>query len=110
MEDHRFWHLQLLERVGRRMEVPSREMEIDRRVRQIGVAQQELNGAQVSARFQEMRRVRVPQRVRCHAFVDARLPRREAHRLPDPLRGDRSIGTPAVVRPRKEKVFGRIHR
>ena len=36
-------------------------------------AQQELNGAQVSARFQEMRRVHVPQRVRCHAFVDARL-------------------------------------
>jgi len=103
MEGHRVWHLQLLEWVGRCMEVPSREMEIHRRVRQIGVTQQELNRAQVSARFQEMRRVRVPQRVRRHAFVDARLPRRESHRLPDHLRRDWGIGTPAVVRPRKEK-------
>ena len=108
MEDHRFWHLQLLERVGRRMEMPSREMEIHRRVRQIGVTQQELNRAQVSARFQEMRRVRVPQRVRRHAFVDARLPRGEAHRLPDHLRGDGGIGPPAVVRPRKEMGL-RLH-
>ena len=102
MEDHRFWHLALLERVGRRMEVPSREMEIHRRVRQIGVTQQELNRAQVSAGFQEMRRVGVPQRVRCHAFVDARLPRGDAHRLPDDLRGDGGICPPALVRPRKE--------
>jgi hypothetical protein len=42
------------------MEVSSREMEIHRGVRQIGVAQQELNGAQVRARFQEVRRVGVP--------------------------------------------------
>jgi hypothetical protein len=38
-------------------------MEIHRRVRQIGVAEQELNGAQVSARFQEMRGVGVPERI-----------------------------------------------
>lgn len=103
MEDRRFGHLQLLERVGRRMEVPSREMEIHRRVRQIGVTQQELNSAQVSARFQEMRGVRVSQRMRRDALVDPRLPRGQAHRFPDHLRGDGGIGTPAVVRPRKEK-------
>ena len=55
--------MQLLERIRRRVEVSSREMEIDRRVRQIGVAQQELDRPQVGARFQQMGRVRVPQRI-----------------------------------------------
>ena len=52
-------HVRLLEGIGRRVEVPSRQMEINRRVRQIGVAQQELNRAQVSARFEQMCGVRV---------------------------------------------------
>ena len=52
--------MQLLERIRRRLEVPSREVEIDGRVRQIGVAQQELDRPQVGAGFQEMCRVRVP--------------------------------------------------
>ena len=95
-------HVQLLKGIRRRVEVPSREVEIHRRVRQIGVAQQELNRAQVGARFQQMRRVRVPQRVRRDAFVDPGLPRGQAHGLPDHLRGDRAIGPPAVVRPREE--------
>ena len=75
--------MQLLERIRRRVEVASREMERHRRVRQIGVAQQDLNRAQVSARFQEMRGVRVPQRVRRHAFVDAafRAARRTASQI-----------------------------
>ena len=46
--------MQLLERIRRRVEVSSREMEIHRRVRQIGVAQQELDRPQVGARFQQM--------------------------------------------------------
>ena len=83
-------HVQLLERIGRRVEVASREVEIHRRVRQVGVTEQELNRAQVGARFQQMRRVGVPQRVRRDAFVDAGLPRGEAHGLPDHLRGDRA--------------------
>jgi len=102
MKDHRFGHLQLLEWVGRRMEVPSREMEIHRCVRQVCMTQQELNGAQVRARFQEVCRVRVPECVRRDPFVDAGLSSGEAHRLPDHLRRDRRIGTPAVTRPRKE--------
>jgi hypothetical protein len=94
--------MQLRKWIGRRVEVPSREVEIHRRVRQVSVAQQELNRPQVGARFQEMRRVGVSQRVRRHAFVDPRLARGPVHRLPDHLRRDRGIGTPAVVRPRKE--------
>ena len=46
--------------IRRCVEVSSREMEIDGRVRQIGVAQQELDRPQVGARFQQMGRVRVP--------------------------------------------------
>ena len=57
-------HVQLLQRNRRRVEVPPRQVEIHRRVRQVGVAQQELNRPQVGARFQQMGRVRVPQRVR----------------------------------------------
>ena len=111
MEDHRSRrHLQLLERIRRRLEVPAREMQIDGRVRQFGVTQQELNRAQIRAGFQQMCRLRVAQRVRCHAFVDAGLPRGEAHRLPDHLGRDRCIGTPAVVLPGKKYVFGRIQR
>ena len=95
-------HVQLVKRNRRGVEVPSREVEIHRRVRQVGVAQQQLNRAHVGPRFQQMRRVRVPQRVRGDALVDPGLPCRQAHGLPDHLRGDRRIGTPAVARPGKE--------
>ena len=47
MQHHRRWHLQLLERVRRRLEMPSREVQIHRRVREIGMAEQQLNRPQV---------------------------------------------------------------
>ena len=100
--------MQLLKGIGRRVEVPSREVEIDGRVRQVGVTQQELNRPQVGARFEQMRRVRVPQRMWRDALVDPRLPRGQAHGFPDHLRRDRGIGTPAVVRP-GEEVSPRSH-
>ena len=104
----RRYHVQLLKGIGGRVEVPSREVEIDGRVRQVGVTQQELNRPQVGARFEQMRRVRVPQRMRRDALVDPRLPRGQAHGFPDHLRRDRGIGTPAVVRP-GEEVRPRSH-
>ena len=72
--------MQLLKWIGRRLEVPSREVEVHRRVRQVGVTEQELNRAQVGARFQEMGRVRVSQRVRRDPFVDACLACGQVHR------------------------------
>jgi hypothetical protein len=71
-------------------------------LRHVGVTEQELNRAPVGARFQQMRGVGVPERVRRDTFVDAGLSRGEAHGLPDHLRGDRGIGTPTVARSRKE--------
>ena len=50
--DHRPRHLQVLEWIGRGLEVVSREVEVHGRVRQVGLAQQKLNRPQVSARFQ----------------------------------------------------------
>ena len=55
--------MQLLERIRRRLEMSPREVEIHRRVREIRVAQQELNRPQVGASFQEMRREGMPQRI-----------------------------------------------
>ena len=67
---------------GRRLQVAPREVEIHRRVREVGVAEQELDRAQVGARFQQMGRVRVPQRVRRDALVDAGLRARRGARPP----------------------------
>ena len=90
--------LQLLERIRCRLEMPSREVQIHRRVREIGMAEQQLNRSQVGTCFEQMRGVGMPQRVRCDALVDAALARGEAHGVPDHLRGDRRIGSPAVMR------------
>ena len=68
---------------GRGLEMPLREVQIHRRVREVGVAQEQLDRAQVGARFEQVRRVRVPQRVRADAPVDAGPSRGEAHRVPD---------------------------
>ena len=65
--------MQLLEWIRRRVKVAAREVEIHGRVRQVGVTEQELNRAQVCTRFEQMRGVGVPQRVRRDAFVDPGL-------------------------------------
>ena len=44
-------HVQLLQRIRRGMEVSLREVEIDGRVGQIGMAQQQLDRPQIGARF-----------------------------------------------------------
>ena len=81
-EDHGRRHLQLLQRIGRGLQVTPRQMEIDGRVREVGVAEQHLDRAQVGARFQQMRRVRVSQRVRADVLVDAGRPGRRIGRRP----------------------------
>jgi hypothetical protein len=57
VEDHGRWHLQLLQRIRGRLQVAPRQVEVHRRVRQVGVAEQELNRAQVAAALQEVRGV-----------------------------------------------------
>ena len=63
MQHHRRRHPQLLERVRRRLEMPSREVQVHRRVREIGMTEQQLNRPQVGTRFEQVRRIGVPQGV-----------------------------------------------
>ena len=81
---------------GAACKMPLREVQIHRRVRQIGVAEQELNRPQVRAGFEQMRRIAVAQRVRRHVFVEARIPRGDLDGFPDHLRGDGLVGAPPV--------------
>jgi hypothetical protein len=75
---------------------------------QVGVAQQHLDRAQVGTGLEQMRRIRMSQRVRRHVLVDAGLARREAHSLPNHLGSDGRIRPPPVPRAR-EKVGLRSH-
>jgi hypothetical protein len=102
VEDHGRWHLQWLERIGGRLQVTSREVEIHRRVREVGVAEQDLDRAKVGPRFKEVRRVRVTQGVRRDLRVDASLLGGGPDSLPDHLPGERFVGTPAILRAREE--------
>ncbi len=71
-------------------------MEINGGVRQIRVAQQHLDRAQVGAGLQQVRRVRMAQRVRTDAPIDAGGLRGTAHRVPNTFGRERLVGTPAV--------------
>jgi hypothetical protein len=109
-EDHGRRHLQLLQRIRGRVEVPSREVEIDRRVWDIDVAEQQLDGAQIGTRFQWMGRVRVRNvcgvtRLSIPAF---RAARRTASQITFVVIGA-SARQPWWV-PGKRKVCGRIQR
>ena len=60
-----------LERVGNRLQMPSRQMQVDGRVIELSMAEQHLNGPQVGAGFQQVGGEAVPQRVRRDALLDA---------------------------------------
>ena len=61
-----------IERIGDRLQMPLREVQVDHRVFQLDVAEEQLNRAQVGARFQEMRRVRMAQQMRGHPLLELR--------------------------------------
>ena len=81
------------------------------RVREIGVAEQQLDRSQVCARLQQMRRVAVPQRVRRDALVDAALAPRAARRPRLTFVVIGRVGAPAVPRSGgRDTCRGRIQR
>jgi len=49
-----------VQRIGKRLQVPARKVQIDCGGFESDMAQQELNGAQVSSLFQQMRGIRMP--------------------------------------------------
>ena len=54
---------QLIQGVGDGLQVPARQVKVDDRVLDIGMSQQNLDGTQVDARFQQVRGKAVPQGV-----------------------------------------------
>ena len=64
-------HRDLVEWIDWRLQMSSRQVEIDRSLFQTPMPEEQLNRAQVSARFEHVCGEAVPQRVRAQAFVDA---------------------------------------
>ena len=52
-------NLQGVQGVGKRLQVPARKVQINRRVFEPDMAEQELNGAQIGSRFQQMGGIRM---------------------------------------------------
>jgi len=52
-------NLQGVQWAGKRLQVPAGKVQINRRVFEPDMAEQELNGAQVGSRFQQMRGIRM---------------------------------------------------
>ena len=59
-----------IQRIRDRLQVPTREVQIDHRVFEFHVAEQQLDGAQVGARFEQMCGVRMPQHVRGDTLLE----------------------------------------
>ena len=57
-----------IQRIGDGLQMPLRQVEVEDRVLELHVAQQQLNRAQVGAGFQEMCGVRMAQQMRRHAL------------------------------------------
>ena len=75
------FQLQRIQRTGGRVQMPLRKMEVDGGLFQIAMAQQDLNGAQIRAGFQQMRGETVAQRVRTRAEYLAGVHRSERRRI-----------------------------
>jgi hypothetical protein len=88
--------------------VTARKVQIDHRMFELDVAEQELNGAQVGAGFQQMSGVGMSKQVGVYALVDAGPLGGELAGVPDHLWGDRLIRAPVVNGAWKQPGF-RLH-
>src|SRR5271163_1307950 len=80
------------------MQMPLGEMEIDGRILEPLMAHQQLNGAQVGAGFEEMRRKAVPQHVRMDLLRECGACSRDAASVPDGLVRDGLIDAALTCR------------
>ena len=58
-----------VERAGSRTQVLAREVQIDRGLFEIAMSEQDLNGAEVGTRFEQVRREAVPMRMRMDVLM-----------------------------------------
>jgi hypothetical protein len=83
-----------------------RKVQIHGGVREIRMTEQHLNRADVGACFEQMGSVAMAQRVRRDVFLNAGALGGLLNSFPDDLRGDRFIGTLAVLGARKQIGLG----
>src|ERR1700730_4849333 len=91
------FQLQRIQRTRSRMEVAIGKMQVHGGLFQIAMAQQNLNRADMRARFEEMRGEAVAQSVRVQIFLDARSLSGFLARIPNRFRVDRPITAMVAV-------------
>ena len=101
-------HFYCVQRVGNGLQVSAGKVQVDHRVFQLYVAEQQLNGAQVGACFQQVSCIGVSKQVGVNAFFDAGPLGRGLTGVPDHLGGKRLIRTPVVDGARKQPGL-RLH-
>src|SRR5580692_4040997 len=97
-----------VERACGSFEMPLRQMQVATGRLQIGVAQQKLNGTQVSAGFEQVRSEAMPKGMRVDAFIQSRARRRLLHGVPYALgcHGDITLGMSAFAGKQISLWFG----
>jgi hypothetical protein len=91
--------------------MPLGQMQIDHRVFEFDVPEQQLNRPQVGPGLHQVRGVRMAQEVRRHALLKLGARRGVATGIPHDLRRDRFVGAPVLRScPGNSHVFGFIQR
>ena len=90
-------HPHVIERICDGLQMPLRKMQIDDRVLQVRVSEQQLDGAQIGAGFEQVRREAVAKQMRGDALRDAGVPGRLLTCAPDSFDRDRHVGSPALL-------------
>ena len=85
-----------MERIGQRLPMLARQMQINQGMFQAGVSQQELNGTQIRSRVEPMGGPAVAQAVRGEALGDARSLGCGTASVPDSVGTDGYVGTAVV--------------
>ena len=88
----------MIQRIRRRLQVLPGKVQVDSGGLDIHVPHEQLDGSQIRAGFEQVRRVTMPQRVRCDALADPGAFGRLANRHPDDLRCDGLVDAPVVDR------------
>jgi transposase len=86
------------QRAGNRLQVASRQVQVNGGVSELGMTEKNLDGAQVGAGFQHMSRETMPQAVRRHMLGDACTLGGLAYCLPDDLLCNGNICPPTLHR------------